>query len=356
MEQPQEQGRTALPFEFTGNGFEYFKIWIVNVCLSIVTLGIYSAWAKVRNHQYFYGNTILSGSSFAYLANPIAILKGRLIAFFVFIIYLLISRYYPVESIIFSLLFAILLPWVIVRALTFRARYTSYRNIRFNFKGSYGGALMNFILLPFATLFTLGLLYPYVIQQQTLYILGNHSYGASQFSFSAGAGPFYKVFLMIILIGIGLAIFMGILSAIFIPLAGGGSDLKTAIENEDYSVLTIIGAIYLFTLVFYLYIGAYYIASVTNIIFNNAGIEEHGFTSNLATNDMFMLYLTNTLAILATVGLFIPWAKVRMARYRAGRLKFLAAESLDKFIADESGKVSAMGEEIGEVFDIDIGL
>ena len=38
-----------LPLEFRGNGYEYFRIWIVNILLTIMTLGIYSAWAKVRN-------------------------------------------------------------------------------------------------------------------------------------------------------------------------------------------------------------------------------------------------------------------------------------------------------------------
>ena len=48
-------------FEFTGSGSEYFKIWIVNVLLTIVTLGIYSAWAKVRRLRYFYNNTRFAG-------------------------------------------------------------------------------------------------------------------------------------------------------------------------------------------------------------------------------------------------------------------------------------------------------
>ncbi|MDR1854861.1 MAG: DUF898 domain-containing protein, partial [Azoarcus sp.] len=38
--------------QFTGSGGEYFRIWIVNLLLSILTLGIYSAWAKVRREQY----------------------------------------------------------------------------------------------------------------------------------------------------------------------------------------------------------------------------------------------------------------------------------------------------------------
>ena len=45
-------------FSFTGNASEYFGIWIVNLLLSIVTFGIYTAWAKVRRLRYFYGNTL----------------------------------------------------------------------------------------------------------------------------------------------------------------------------------------------------------------------------------------------------------------------------------------------------------
>ena len=63
MEQETNNNQaTALPFIFSGKGSEYFSIWIVNIALTIVTLGIYSAWAKVRKMQYLYRNTALAGS------------------------------------------------------------------------------------------------------------------------------------------------------------------------------------------------------------------------------------------------------------------------------------------------------
>lgn len=36
---------------FTGQAGEYFRIWIVNLCLTIVTLGIYLPWAIVRQRS-----------------------------------------------------------------------------------------------------------------------------------------------------------------------------------------------------------------------------------------------------------------------------------------------------------------
>ena len=54
--------RAPEQLRFTGSGAEYFGIWIVNLLLTIITLGIYSAWAKVRRLQYFYRHTEVAGS------------------------------------------------------------------------------------------------------------------------------------------------------------------------------------------------------------------------------------------------------------------------------------------------------
>src|SRR5438132_12646505 len=68
------------PVQFTADAGEYFRIWIVNLALTIVTLGVYSAWAKVRKRRYLYGHTRIDGEGFEYRGRPIAILKGRVIA------------------------------------------------------------------------------------------------------------------------------------------------------------------------------------------------------------------------------------------------------------------------------------
>lgn len=46
---------TEYPVAFTGTADEYFRLWIVNVALTFVTLGLYLPWARVRNRQYFSG-------------------------------------------------------------------------------------------------------------------------------------------------------------------------------------------------------------------------------------------------------------------------------------------------------------
>ena len=93
----------SVPLEFHGSGSEYFKIWIVNTALSILTLGVYSAWAKVRTRRYFYGNTRIEATAFEYLANPTAILKGRAIAGIALIAFGVSSQFFPFVALILGL-------------------------------------------------------------------------------------------------------------------------------------------------------------------------------------------------------------------------------------------------------------
>ena len=55
--------QTRYPVEYTATAGEYFRIWIVNLALTIVTIGIYSAWAKVRKRRYFYAHTHIDGAT-----------------------------------------------------------------------------------------------------------------------------------------------------------------------------------------------------------------------------------------------------------------------------------------------------
>jgi Bacterial protein of unknown function (DUF898) len=85
---PSARGNeTVEPFTFTGLASEYFRIWIVNTFLVIVTLGLFSPWAKIRKRRFFLRNTWVAGANFEYHANPWPILRGRLIAGTVFLLY-----------------------------------------------------------------------------------------------------------------------------------------------------------------------------------------------------------------------------------------------------------------------------
>lgn len=373
-----------LSFQFTGSGFEYFKIWIVNLCLTVITLGIYSAWAKVRRNRYFYGNTQLAGDAFEYLANPLSILKGRLIAV-AFFVALSMSQHFSVMLYgILMLIFLLLFPWILVRALVFRARNTAFRNIRFTFRGTYGQAFLNFLLLPalpaifiFAPMFLfqpnaqtdftpmlvsagVGLLLvlafaPYFLYRQKRWFIDNSGFGTDHFDFEARVNDYYKVFgvmlLMILALGGVFALFGGIAMAGLGGKAGG--DIQATVAGYWFLGMA---AFYLVVLVIYGFIFAYANSRFSNIMFCGTRIDGHQFEADLSAWGLFKVYLINLLGIIFTLGLFIPWAKVNIARYMADHVYLIPNGDLDRFVADQQSAVAAVGEEMGEMFDIDIGL
>ncbi len=112
-------------FTFIGSGGEYFRIWIVNLLLSIITLGIYSAWAKVRRERYFCAHTLLAGSPFNYHGKAMAILKGRILAVLIVIGFNVVGQFAPTYSLLFLPVFLIAVPWAVRTSLRFKAANTS---------------------------------------------------------------------------------------------------------------------------------------------------------------------------------------------------------------------------------------
>ena len=323
-----------LPFEFRGDGAEYFKIWIVNILLTIVTLGVYSAWAKVRNKRYFYSNLYLDGESFRYLADPITILKSRVIAVVVFVAFVVLSELFPVAGGVLALALMGITPLLVVRSLNFNHRVSAYRNIQFRFGASYGEAAMALLVWPILGVLTLGLLYPYAVRKSSEFLVRNSRYGTADFDFEATTWDYGRIFL----------IFFGVLIATLTLIAGFPMLVGGAIGLS--SIVALAG---------YLFAGAYLTVMLTNVYYNSASLQAHEFAANLEVLGYTKVFVVNAILTVVTLGLFLPFAKVRMAKYRADHTQFIAAGSLEEFAAAEREQVSALGEELGEVFDFDVG-
>lgn len=190
----QNSNQKHTPVIFEGETSEYFGIWIVNLLLSLVTLGIYSAWAKVRRKKYFYNNTLIENVGFDYHAKPISILKGRLIA----VALLVVAAINPIlQSLVFLIIF-IALPWLVVRGSIFNSRNSSHRGLRFDFTGTVGRAVRVFIGLPLLTMITLGLAAPYAAHEKNQFLMSSHRFGLSQFDMKRVVKQFYKVYMILI--------------------------------------------------------------------------------------------------------------------------------------------------------------
>ncbi|MDR2506804.1 MAG: DUF898 family protein [Candidatus Accumulibacter sp.] len=356
--------------EFTGSGGEYFRIWIVNLALTILTLGIYSAWAKVRREQYFHRNTLLDGSSFDYHGNPIAILKGRLIATGLWIALSIIEYFFPQFYLIALFIVSPAIPWLVVRSFRFRARNTSYRGLRFDFHAGYTDffrAFWPYILLVLAIVLFQTRMFPSEkiaaaqIKRDISYLLctlifpvlayalaapafirafkrfqiNNLSFGDSRFDCAPALKAFYLI---------GFRTFL-IVAAVICVISFSFTLIFATLITMPFIMLVLFLAPWI-----------YFQVRVTNLVWNSTALGRHRFTSNQTFKELFWIAVSNWLLTLLTLGLYWPWWKVRLAVYRARHTTLIASGGLDNFIGEAIKDQNAIGEETTDFFDFDIAL
>jgi len=348
--------------EFKGKAMEYFGIWLANILLTVVTIGIFSAWAKVRRLKYFYNNTNILENSFAYHATGWQIFKGRIIAFVVIILLGIGSSYIPGFSFLIFIIIFFLSPFIINSSLRFNARMVSYRNIRFNWHGNYKQTLLYFVLGPVISFFSLGFLQPLFTKFYYTYYASNHSYGTSRFSadttikqyyidsFKSGFLPALIIFYSIIVYTIW--------------------DIANLIEwNFDYIDTIFNDYSNGFEILFFIIIPIIFITNFIYRIFarnmllratilsnsnNNEISANFGSTLNPAT--YLWIIITNAIIVPITLGLMSPWAQIRFYKYLSYSTKIEIIGDLNIFLDTEKKNLSSLGEEYSEMEGIEVNI
>ncbi|RMF15112.1 MAG: DUF898 domain-containing protein [Gammaproteobacteria bacterium] len=375
------------PLQFHGKAMEFFRIWAVNLVLTLLTLGIYSAWAKVRTQKYLYRNLELDGHRFDYTAEPMQILKGRLVAVALFGALSVMQNLSQDLAAWATLAFMLLMPAIIVMSLSFRLRNTRYRGVAFGFERDFKSAYMIFglpILLAALYLAVLVFLGPQSVAERgetqvdpsqvmifglsvlvimLLVALGapgwdwwlrkfisEHArFGTTPFDFNARLRDYYglygKVSLIAILLFAGLFLFLNGAGRLSADMSDPQAFMK------KMAILTALPG-----LLAWGWAWARLNTGRINLSLNGLSLNGHQVRSRVTTGMMMWLYLSNTAAILLSLGLLIPWAKIRVLRYRASVTGLLAHSPLDQFVAEQEEQVNALGEEMGDVFDVEVGL
>jgi uncharacterized membrane protein YjgN (DUF898 family) len=356
--QNESKGRnsyTPQPVRFTGSGAEYFGIWIVNLLLTIVTLGIYSAWAKVRRLQYFYRHTELAGSTFDFHGNPVKILIGRVIALLMLFAYNYTVRIQSAWTLAVLALIAFAMPWLLRNSFRFRLYNTSWRGVRFHFRGAVGRAYRVFLLYGFLSLITLYIMAPFMHQRVKAYQHGNTWFGSTACSFHARAGQFYKIYLLLLAAVVAMAFVAG--------FSGIGSAFVAISEAQKHgghanptAALRAVALVYGVLILMAISVGPTFRALITNLIWNNTRVGEHRIECNMSPLGLVWVTLSNFFLVAVTLGLFIPWASVRMAKFQLEAVRLVPAGDLQQFVDAAPDDVDAVGMEAASAFDFDISL
>lgn len=379
---------------FYGSGWQFFKIWIVNILLTMLTCYIYSAWAKVRTKRYFYGNTLLDGSSFEYHAKPMQILVSRLIAFALFVCVTIAGVFSPLIPIIASIILFAIIPWAIWRSTKFNMRMTSYRNVRFGFDGKlwpvykYQAVIplcayaLPFVLVGVASYLEAGLavvgtivglsviinffVVAYTHQRLVDYFVNGYQYGKSRFAGSTKFGSFVSIYLQAVaFVVVALIAIVAVVALVLgsqglsLPdfmatLSEGGEDLE---EDAATAFLMVMGVGYFLFFMFSYFVFALIQSRVRNLVFSQAALEKRiTLKSTTSAMGMWWIMISNFVLLVMTLGLARPFTQVRMARYFANKTQVYSLGALDNFVGEKREETGAFGDELGDAFDMDMDV
>lgn len=334
-------------FTFIGSGGEYFRIWIVNLLLSIITLGIYSAWAKVRRERYFCTHTLLAGSPFNYHGNAMAILKGRILAVLIVIGFNVVGQFAPMYALLFLPVFLIAMPWAVRTSLRFKAANTSWRGVHFTFNASlkesfaviYGWGILNIL--------TLGLTLPASIRRWHKYIFNNLSFGGKKFDLDPDLRGYYEPFIVPFILIAGSVAIMVMTALNGMASPGEGMDMLKA------AVAALAAGVYLvLPLIFFAYVNV----RIRNHLCDNLLLGHHGLASDMRARGMLWVLVKHGLPTLLTLGLYLPVLHIALTRYRIEHLLLYPFGSIDDFVAERLEDQRALGEELTDILDMDLGF
>ena len=361
----------ALQFRFEGNTSDYYRIFVTNTLLTVITLGIYSAWAKVRNKRFFYGNTYLGQHNFDFDADPIAILISRLILLVLLLVFVfgdsIIGSLYSGIGVL-SLVVLCLLPFAVVRGRSFNARHTTHRSVRFCYDKIYMPSvslfLAYFVPIIIVSILTykesteallLLVINAYILLITPAYFYFKHrihinqlNFGKLSFSYKAKLRDYYKIVLVALLFFFALGTVANIVNLIIFG----------AIVNEDSSLSFVI--ILIFGLLAYLVFFGTFRSRIVELFYSSIEFDEGSkVISKIRSKEYFLKYfLVNTIALVFSLGMLLPWVRIRTWRYVSEQISFLPSRKTGVVLTCPDREISPIAGEFADIsdFDLDFGV
>lgn len=342
-------------FIFHGKGLDYFLISLVNVLLSVITLGVYVPWAMVRSRRYVYENMELNGARFGYHARGGALfLSWLLMSIFLFILILVAELLHPLLGSLVIFLLMLVMPFFMVKSLQYNALMTTLNNVRFAFHCAMKNAWWIMMGLP-----TLLLILLCVV----IFGIGNMMFSGYNFD-----GLLVKIIILALIGIVGMSVINGYVYAKWLALTGKGGqfgvhkfDIRVSttycikaclfsfcilvpflglmfyLLSTSYSSMAMLRAINgsgdeglsgfpgQILLCYLLYIGAILLSSAyiwqafRNHFVNGLTLADGRirFASTLTFHGVVVQLLQLIAVSVITLGIAYPWMKMRFIRYQA---------------------------------------
>ena len=372
-------GTRLLAIRFTGSGSEYFRIWIVNLLLMVVTLSLYYPWARLRWLRYLCANTQVGGYPLGFHGSARSMLRGYLLVVLMFALYSVAGRFSALAGQVAFCLLVAIWPALVKASVQFRLANTSWRGLRFRFEGTLAeayrtllpllvpGALLGAAaiaasdriddpqlgkLLVLGALLALVAVLPWLWWNVKKYQHDHYAYGPEQTRLRAGPGSFYRLSAKTLGIAVGALVLPAL--ALFFTLAPPATDSQPAPASM---VALSVATPLVLLLALQLALRPYATSRTQNLLWSRTSSNAVAFASALEFWPLCRLTLKNGLLIALTLGMYWPFATIATVRMRLEAVStVLRIDPQTLSDGPRAGERDAAGDAAGELFGIDIGL
>jgi len=310
----------ARRLSFHGAGGSLFGIHIVNVFLTLITLGTYSFWGRVRVRKYLLSETAFEGDRFAYHGTGRELLNGYFKAMLVFGLPISLLNRVPElldlglavqipAGILASGIGLVFVPIAMVGARRYRLSRTSWRGIRLSFRGRLADFIKLFVKCSLLTMITLGLYYPVFETRRHAFLVSHSYFGNEKFHFDGNGRDLFWSYVLALLLSVptmGLCWF-------------------------------------------------WFLAKKQRYFWDHTTFGPARFHSTVTGGRLLLLKLGNLLLLIVTAGLGWSWVLVRNARFAFAYLTLGGALDLEA-IQQEAQVASTTGEGLADFLDVDFAL
>ncbi|HUJ78711.1 MAG TPA: YjgN family protein [Nitrospiria bacterium] len=347
MAGPQE----AHTLSFHGSGGSFFGIHVTNMLLTVLTLGIYYFWGKAKVRHYLYGQSEFSGDRFAYHGTGRELLWGFLRATVVFGGLSLLVKTAPLlpgglavkiaAVLVAYLLLFLLIPFAVAATRRYRLSRSSWRGIRFSFRGSIADFVRLYLKGIGLSILTLGLYYPYFVARQQKYLVSHSYFGNARFRFDGEGRELLKIYFA----WFALLFLSGLLAGVLTPLL-----LRLGVVGPKPSALIPLALLPIAGVGWFSFQ-----ANKQRYVWNHTLFGSARFSATMTGGRLLGLKLGNALLLVLTLGLAWPWTMVRNANFLVRHLALEGALDLAA-IHQEAQPATALGEGLDSLMDLDAGF
>lgn len=208
---------------FTAGRWPLFWLLLRGYLLMVPTIGIYRFWVTTQKRRFYWSNTLIGGEPLEYTGNALQLLTGFFFAVAFFLPIYIAFFYFATQGGdvavsgygIVGLLFWFMTGYALYRARDFRLSRTLWRGIRFDQRGNAWAYAARRFLWSVLVLMTLGLAYPFMAASLWRYRWTHCFYGDRRFAFSGSwrtlAGPFYRLYFGLLILGVTALVLIGTL-------------------------------------------------------------------------------------------------------------------------------------------------